>query len=201
MRLAGQADVDRLEAPGGAEQQTGSIDVSALVRGNLTAQSLYLRICQRIQRSGLDHDQQAQRLIQRPRITLGSCRGDQPLRPASRFGRQQRRVLQERRRGQAAAGLGPARRPLQLRGDVLIRSRRRLSPVPGSLVRVDSGIGGLRQCGVDFLPGRHRGRPVGRRAHQRVPEPHPRAELRQPRPRRRPRRLQADSEPPGGPPY
>jgi hypothetical protein len=43
----------------------------------------------------------------------------------ARLGRQQRRALQERgRRGQAATGLRPPGRPLQLHGDVLVRNPR-----------------------------------------------------------------------------
>jgi hypothetical protein len=49
-----------------------------LVRGNLPAQAFYLRAQPCIQRSGpsdLDHDQQTQRLIQRPRVTFGPGSG------------------------------------------------------------------------------------------------------------------------------
>ena len=48
---------------------------------------------------------------------------------------------------------------------------------------------------------RERRRPVGRRAHQRMPEPHPGAELDQARLHRRRRRLDRDAQPPGRPPH
>ena len=46
-----------------------------------------------------------------------------------------------------------------------------------------------------------RRRPVDRRTHQRMPEPHPPAELDQPRLHRRARRLDRDAQPPGRPPH
>ena len=51
------------------------------------------------------------------------------------------------------------------------------------------------------LPVVQRGRPVGRRAHQRMPEPHPGSELEQASPGRRRRGLSRDAQPPGGAPH
>ena len=122
------AGVERLEAPGRAEQQPGRVAAAALVQGDLPAQVLHLRGLQLVQRAGLDRDQQPQRRIQRASVAFGPGRREQPLRPATGIGCQERRTLQERgRRGQPAARLGPARRTLKLRGDILIRAR----PWPG----------------------------------------------------------------------
>ena len=111
-------------------------------------------------------------------VPLGPGRREQPLRPAAGFGGQHRRALQERgRRGQAAAGLGPAGRTLQLGGDVLVGPGRGLGPVPGPAVGIDLQIGDLGQRTVHGLPVPQRRGPVGRRPHQRVPEPHVGAEL------------------------
>ena len=131
VRGAGQGRVDRLQPPGGAEQQRGRVVAAPLVKGDLPAQPLYLRDLQLVQWPGLDRDQQPQGRVQAPGIALGPRRGEQPLRPAAGCGGEQRRPLQERgRRGQAATTLRPARRPLQFRGNVLIRPRRGLGPVP-----------------------------------------------------------------------
>jgi hypothetical protein len=83
--------------------------------------------------------------IQLAGVVFPPGRGHQPLGPAHRAGRQQRRPFQERgRRAQPAAALRPPGRPLQLRRHVLIRARRRLGPVPGPPVRIGRRIGGRR---------------------------------------------------------
>jgi hypothetical protein len=61
-------------------------------------------------------------------------------------------------------------------------------------------IGDLCQREVRLLVPQRRG-PVGHRAQQRMPEAHPRAELRQARLGRRRSRLRRDPQPPGGPPH
>jgi len=144
MGLAGQADVERLKAPCRAEQQPGGVGAAALVKGDLPAQVLHLGGPQLIQRAGLDRDQQPQRRIQCAGVAFGPGRREQPLRPARRVGRQQRRTFQERgRRGQPAAILGPARRALELPGDNLVRPRRGLGPVPGPAIGIGGGVGNL----------------------------------------------------------
>ena len=149
MRRAGQPGVDRLEAPGRAEQQPGRVAAAALVKGDLPAQQLHLRGLQRVERIGLDGDQQPQGRIQRAGVAFGPRRREQPLRPARRVGGQQRRALQERgRRSQAPAGLRPPGRALQLAGDLLIGARRGLGPVPGAAVGIEPRIGDLRQHAV-----------------------------------------------------
>ena len=70
MRRAGQVGVDRLEAPGRAEQQPIRVAAAPLFKGDLPAQALHLRGLQRIQRAGLDRDQQPQRRIQRPGVAI-----------------------------------------------------------------------------------------------------------------------------------
>ena len=60
MRLARQAGVERLEAPGRAQQQPGGVAAAALVIGDLSAQALQLGRLQRVKRPGLDRDQQPQ---------------------------------------------------------------------------------------------------------------------------------------------
>ncbi len=58
-----------------------------------------------------------------------------------RRGGQGHRPLEERRRpGEPGAGLGPARRPLELRGDVLVRSRGRGGQVPHPMFRIGAAV-------------------------------------------------------------
>jgi hypothetical protein len=133
---------------------------------------------------------------------LGLRCGQRPLCAARRVERQPGGPLQERgRRRETTAAPCPACGLLKFGSNFLIWARRGLGPVPGPPVRVGSRVGGLGQRAVQLLPGLDRCRPVGRRAHQRMPEPHPGAELRQPRLRRRLRRPGANREPPGRPPH
>ena len=153
VRLTGQAHVERLEAPGCAEQQPGGVGAAALVEGDLPAQAFHLSGAQLIQRAGLDRDQQPQRRIQRAGVAFGPGRREQPSRPAYRVGCQQRRTFQERGcRGQPAAILGPARRALELPGDILIGPWRGLGPVPGPAIGIGPRIGDLRQRTMHVLP-------------------------------------------------
>ena len=200
--LAGQPDVQRLELLGRAEHERGR--VTAMTRGerDLRAQQVAAGTLQFIQRPGLCHGQQAERGVKCASPVLGLRCGQRPLRAARRVERQPGGPLQERgRRRETTAALGPACGLLKFGRNVLIRARRGLGPVPGPPVRIDSRVGGLGQRAVQLLPRLGRCRPVGRRAHQRMPEPHPRAELGQPRLRCRPGRPGADREPPGRPPH
>jgi len=153
VRLAGQAGVERAEQPGRAEQERWRGGAALLVKGDLPAQVLHLCGAKRVGRAGPGSDQQPQCRIEGTLIVLDLRRGEHPLRPAGRVGCQQCRTLQERRRGgEAAAVLGPARRAFQLRGDLFIRPGGGLRPVPGTPVRVQLRIGGLRQRAVYLLP-------------------------------------------------
>jgi hypothetical protein len=116
--------------------------------------------------------------------------------------RQQRGALQERGgRGQAPAALRSPGRTLQLVGDLLVRLRRSLRPVPGAPIRIEPRISHLGQRVVDLLSLLAGGRPVGRRAHQRMPEPHLGAELDQPGLHRGRSRRNRDLEQPGRLPH
>jgi hypothetical protein len=112
---------------------------------------------------------------------FGLRRGQRTLGPAPRIeGRSGRRLQERGSCSQAAARSRPPRRPLQIRGDVLVRPRCRLGGVPRAAIRIGLGIGGLGQRAVRAASLLDRCRPVDRRAHQRVPEPHPSADLEQP---------------------
>ena len=114
-------------------------------------------------------------------LQVGLCRGQRAFGAAPRVGRQVRRAFQERRSGgQSAAGLCPARGAIKLRGDILVGFRRGLGQVPGPPVRVSVRVGGPGQRGMCAPPRPLRGRVIGRRPDQRMPEPHPRLPRHQP---------------------
>ena len=71
---AGQRGVDGLEAPGRAEQHPRRARAAHLVESDLSAQVLHLRRRERVQRSGLGRDQQAQRRVQRARVPFAPRR-------------------------------------------------------------------------------------------------------------------------------
>ena len=199
--IPGQAQVQRLESLGGAQQQPGRVAGPAGV-GDLGPQPVGPGPLQIIEGAGLGRADHRQRRVLRARQVLGLRRGQGAQGPGVRVGGQQGRAFQERRgRGDPAPGLGPAGRPLQLGCDLLVGPGRGLGQVPGAPVRIDRGVGGLGQHGVRLPPDLQRGRPVGRGAHQRMPEPHPAAELRQLRRRGRAGRGGSDAQPSGGPPH
>jgi hypothetical protein len=199
--LARQIEVERLQPLGRLEQQRGRVAAQTRGERDLTAQQVHPSALHLVQRPHLRGDEQLQRLVERAGLEVGPGRGQRALRMLCRFGRQQDRTLEEcRGRGQPAPGLRPAGRALQLGGDVLVRPGRALRPVPRPPIGIGPGIGDLRQRGVRRVPVLHRSRPVGRRSHQRVPEPHLHAELDQAGLHGRCRGQHRKAQPAGGPP-
>jgi len=153
-------------------------------------------------RSGLRHVKPLRHRVQRSGTDLGLRCRQRSFGPPRRVRRQRRGALEERGGGgQAAPRLGQVGRPLEFGGYILVGPRRGLGPVPGTAIRVRLRIGGLRQGAVHQLPVAERGGLVGRRANQRMLEPHPGTELEQPGlRRRRGGGLGRDSQPSGGSP-
>ena len=107
---------------------------------------------ERVQRAGLDGDQQAECVVERAGVALRPGRREQALRPATRFWRQCRGALEERgRRGHPPARLRAPGRALELRGDILVGPRRSMGPVPRAAVRIELRIGDLRERAVHVL--------------------------------------------------
>jgi len=99
-----------------------------------------------------------------------------------------------------APRLGPARRPLELGGHILIMIGRGLGQVPGPPVGIVLRVGHRGQRRVQLLPLGQRCRAVGGRTGQRMAEPHPAVELDQSRVHRGPARLETEAQPLGRPP-
>ena len=155
-----------------------------------------------VQRSGLRGRQQPERRVERAGLQVGLRRRQHALGAAGRIDRQVGRPPQERGRGgEPAAGLRPARRALELGRDVLVGPARGLRAVPGAAIRLERGIGHVRQRAVHALALEVRGRPVDRRAHERMAEAHLRADVQQPGPRRGLERRAGDPEPRRGAPH
>ena len=103
--LAGQAGVEWLEAPGRAEKQPSRVAAALLLQRDLPAQLLHLRGAERVERAGLDRDQQAQCGVERAGVALRPGRRQPAPGPAGGLGRQRRRAFEERSR----CGHAPAR--------------------------------------------------------------------------------------------
>ena len=199
--LAGQPGVERLQAPGRVEQQRRGVAAQARGVRDLPAQQVHPGAGELIQRPGLRHDQQPEAPCRARRPACWPAPRPACVRPGAPDRRSAAPTLQERRgRRQPAAGLRPARGPLQLDRDLLIRPGGGLGPVPGPPIRIEPPDRSPPPAPRAPPAVRQRRRPVGRRAHQRMPEPHPRAELRQTRLGRRHRRLNRELQPPGRPP-
>ena len=82
--VARQPGVEGIEAPGRADEQPRGLADAALVERDLTPQLLDLRRLQRVDRAGLDGDEQLQRRVERAGVALGPRRGEQAPRAASR---------------------------------------------------------------------------------------------------------------------
>ena len=156
-----------VEAPRRADEQPRGLADAALVEGDLAPQLLDLRGLQRVDRPGLDRDQQLQRRVERAGVALRPRRGEQAPRAARRVGREHGRGLEERGgRGDAAARQGAAGRAFELLGDLLVGPGRRLGAVPGAPVGIELRIRGLGQRGVQrvpFAPATPSGRPPSAR--------------------------------------
>jgi hypothetical protein len=157
---------------------------------------------QRVDRTGLNRDQKLQRRVESAGVALRPRRGEQAARAASGFRRERGRVLEEGGGGRdAPAGQPAAGRAFQFLGDLLVRRGRRLGAMPRAPVGIELRIRGFGQRGVQRVSFTRRRRPVGRRPHARVTEPHLRAELEHPGVDRRGRGRRIDAELLGRPPH
>ena len=182
MGLASHRGVERLEAPGGIEQQRRSVAAARAGERDLRAQPLQPRALKLVERGKLGGRQQLERRVRCPGIEL-RLRGGQgppaPLAPDRGSARPRAPGTPQpppRPRGPAPGRpSAPARRPPPRRAPTAACARchaRRSGSVSGSVASASARCAARRS--------RKCSRPVDRRAHQRMPEPHPDPELDQP---------------------
>jgi hypothetical protein len=199
--LASHRGVERLEAPGSSEQQRRSVAAARAGERDLRAQPLQPRALKLVERGELGDRQQLERRVRCRSVELRLRGSHRPLPPPRRIGGQLGRACQERRsRRRTPTGLRPIGRALQLARHRLVGSGRRLRPMPGATIGIGIRIARLGQRSMHFLALAEVWGPVGGRAHERVPEPHPDAELDQPGLLGRPARVASDPKPRGGAP-
>ena len=105
-----------------------------------------------VERSGMRHGQQSQRRGRRSGLVLALGRDQRTLGPMSRVGCQLGGTFEEGGgRGQATACPSPVGRALELGGDALVEPGRSVPKVPGAAIRINVGVGGLREGAVDTL--------------------------------------------------
>ncbi len=115
-------------------------------------------LSQLVERPGPGHRQQLQGRVVGAGLVLALRRCQRALGAPCRVGRQLGRALTERGgRRQAATRLRPARRSLELRGDVLVEARRRVRAMPGAAVGIQLRVRGVGQRPVDGLASVRRG--------------------------------------------
>ena len=181
VRLARQSGVERLEVSGRAHEQPAGVAAAALLKSDLPAQALHLGGSQGVERAGLDRDQQAECRVERAGVALRLAAASSRCarRPGSG-------VSIAARSRNAAAAANPPRacaRPAERSS-----SSATSSSGPGvACARCHARRSGSTSCigdvgkgAVHVLPLLKRRRLVGRRAHQRMTEPHARVELDQP---------------------
>ena len=180
VRLAGQLGVEWLEAARRAQKQAAGVAAAPLLQRDLASQEVDPRPPELVEQPGLDACQQPERSLQIAGIALGAGGREQALRTVRGLRRERGGALEEGSDGrQSAARLRPPSGTLELCGDVLVGHRRRLRPVPGAAIRIDLRIGCFRQRAVDSAPLVRLGRPIDRRANERMTEDHSDTELQQ----------------------
>ena len=195
MGLASHPGVERVQAPGGSEQQRRSVFATRAGEHDLRARALQPRALKLVERGKLGGGQQLERRVRCRRIELRLRGGHRPPPPARRIGGQLGRACQERgsRRG-APTGLRPVGRALQLARHRLVGPRCRLRPMPGATIGIDSRIGCVGQRSMHFLAVAKVSGAIGGRAHEWMPEPHPDPELDQSGLLGRPARVASDPD-------
>ncbi len=197
-RLARQRGVERDQALGGVEQQWRCVAAAPAGERELRAQPLHPRALELVERGELRAREQRVGRFRSARLQLRLRGGERTHSSTRGIGSQLGRPLQEGGgRRNAAAALRPAGRALQLIRHPLVGPGRRLGTVPGASIGIGLLIGRLGQRSMHLLAVARVGGPVGRRADQWMPEPHPDTEFDQRGGLGRPPRVAPDPKPLG----
>ena len=165
----------------GVQQQRRSITPAAARVDDLGAKPSQPRALQLFQRPQLDDRQQLVGRVRCARLERRLRSGQRTGHAPCRIRGQRSRPLQKPGcRCDAASTLGPLGRSFEFVGHGLVGSVRRMGAMPGSAVGIGVWIGRLGERAMHLLAlGRAR-ETIGGRAHERMVEAHPRAELDQP---------------------
>ena len=126
-----------------------------------------------VERGDVGRPEQSERIVECACPKLRLSRDQRALRTAYAARRQRRSAFEEGGGSrEAATRLRPPRGALELAGHLFVGHGRRLRTVPGAAIRVELGIGCVRQRAVSLAPLVRLRRPVHRRAHERMTEHH-----------------------------
>src|SRR5205807_276796 len=149
----------------------------ALLQRDLGPQELGPCTLELVDLTRLDGQQENQCGVEVTAVALGGCRQELALRATSGVGRERRGTLEKGGDSRnAAASFHPAGRTLERRGQLLVRQRRGLPPVPSAALRIDLRTGCFPQGSVDSAQLLQPGRPIHIRANQWMAEHHSGAE-------------------------
>ena len=149
MRVACELHIEAFQALRRTQQQFDGFRAAALVERDAASQLFGHRVSKLGWRLGLDCRQQPERGLRRARITfrLGCSQG--PIGPPSSVGREERGPLEEGGGGQeAATGLRPRCRLLELDGNTFVVSHGRVGSMPRTPIGITDWIGDLRERAV-----------------------------------------------------
>ena len=195
IRLPGHSDVQRLQSPGGREQQRCRLGTSLRGKGQQCADHVGLRPLSFIGRPIAGGGEQSTSDVESTGLHVD-------------IGRRQRTPYSLRRvrcqigrpghegsgRDEPTTGLGAARRTLEFGGHLLVGLRDRPGAVPGASIGIELGIRRLSQSSMDAMPVVHGGGAVAGGSDQRMGELHPYSDLEQPGVHRRGGGTHVDTE-------
>ena len=202
MGVARRPGVDRLQALGGADEESCGVTGVAPCHGVVPPQQLGAGRAELVERTCLSEREQRRRFLGCAGLEVRRGSGQGPPGALRAIERERRRALEQRgRRRQPTPRLRPTGGTLEFGGHLLIGTRGGQGEMPGSTVRVGVGVGdgGQGTVGSPAIFGRRGG--VRRRSHRGMAETYQRVHVDQPRLYGRRGVPGPDAELDGRPPY
>ena len=180
IRVAAEADVERLELLRSVEQQQWSVAAGLLEGQDLGPEQIDAYSPEIVERSSLGCLEESKSGIELAGPEAGLGRGERSHGSALGIARQRYRALEKRGgSGQAAARLRPTGRSLELGSNLFVWTRRGRREMPRSPIRIYSRVRRLGERAVN-PPTIARSRlPIDDRPHERMTEPQLRARFEQ----------------------